>query len=149
MDDEYTTSSSLSTKSPCEIIIDSAFKSDAALSGKRKIQTCLIRVFIGGKTSTQVQPFLCGLQRSRSWWDFQYIDFPVVQFMSTDDLKLLRWDRDITFLIDWLLESDIHYILNHVHQGFPRMTCRNIQTQLSRLVNHRGFPSKLSNFSPR
>lgn len=57
--------------------------------------------------------------------------------------KASRLDpSDIT---EWLIDSDIHFILSHVHQGMLLQhhhdwTVDNIESQLSRLMNHRGFP---------
>ena len=46
-----------------------------------------------------------------------------------------------TDLIDWLLDSDIHIIATHVHQGIPRWSASIVYTELQRLRNHCGFPS--------
>ena len=43
-------------------------------------------------------------------------------------------------LIDWLLDSDIHIIATHVHQGIPRWSASIVYSELQRLRNHCGFP---------
>jgi hypothetical protein len=129
---------------------DDGFDSDlallraAAIPGKilkEKVKDVVIRVFLGGRASVQVQPFMTSLELCRSTWDSTYEYFPTVEFMTTDGLKRRGWHRDVRFLIDWLLESDFHYILNHVHQGMQMYNCCDIPEQLLRLRTHKGFPS--------
>jgi len=120
-----------------------AFESDFQREKRRRtdIDAVVIRAFIGGHASVQVQPFLEALGKARSWWDPRYEKFPRVEFMNNDDLKRFGWHRDPRFLVDWLLESDIHYILNHIHQGNPQFNCAQLLQQCQRLYNHKGFPS--------
>ena len=74
-----------------------------------------IRVLTGGWDSTQTGPFSSALISSRSYFDISGSTTPTVEYLSTDRAKQLKWG--ITEIVDWLLAADIHYILNHVHQG--------------------------------
>ena len=109
----------------------------------------LIRVFLGGKRGINVGPFLVALQI--------ILDDVRVETMDTDQLKLLGFSpSDLT---DWLLESDAHLILSHVHQGIisphvgltvcsVKWTAENLTSELMRLKDHPGFPNGLQIWCP-
>ena len=64
---------------------------------------------------------------------------PIEEYLDTDGVKDLGWG--LTQLIDWLLEADIHFILNHIHQGMTDVDCRGVNGNLHRLYHHPGFPN--------
>ena len=78
----------------------------------RKIK---IRVFMGGMASTQTGPFTSALIEAQRYFDVTGKNFPITEYLTTDLARSLHWGiKEIT---DWLLDSDIHFILNHIHQG--------------------------------
>ena len=45
-------------------------------------------------------------------------------------------------MIDWLLQSDIHFIICHLHQHtMPEWDATELITQYKRLESHNGFPT--------
>ena len=78
----------------------------------RKIK---IRVFMGGMASTQTGPFTSALIEAQRYFDVTGKTFPITEYLTTELARSLHWGiKEIT---DWLLDSDIHFILNHIHQG--------------------------------
>ncbi len=61
--------------------------------------------------------------------------------------QLFKRGMGITKLIDWLLESHIHIVLTHIHQGFSthgngvNVDMNEMMLDLLRLRYHVGFPS--------
>jgi hypothetical protein len=46
-------------------------------------------------------------------------------------------------LVNWLLDSHVHFILSHVHQGigpYLHWNMKDLENELQRLSNHFGFP---------
>jgi hypothetical protein len=69
---------------------------------------------------------------------------PVVETVSNsnDSIRRQKWSpRD---LVDWLKNSNLHFIISHVHQANltnpPHWEARNVQRCLSSLGAHQGFP---------
>ena len=61
-------------------------------------------------------------------------------------IKELGWGPQQ--LVDWLLCSDVHFILSHVHKGMSALgesqmgwNMLLLQKQLMRLRDHRGYPN--------
>jgi len=69
-----------------------------------------------------------------------------LEYMTNNEIRKKQYTpEDIG---DWLMKSDIHFILSHIHQGlltedYNVWTPATIEHQLSRLQSHRGFPSGL------
>ena len=90
----------------------------------------------------QNQSIIVGVQFKAAWyrsnitskqWNVEYIEVKNIN------------ENHMTprMLVDWLLGSDIHFILSHVHQGIASYLQWNVQElefQLQRLTNHLGFP---------
>jgi len=104
-------------------------------------QKVIIRVFLGGHKGAQSIPWTSALQMLR---------LPenrfLVQEVTIKDVK----DREFTprGLVDWLLDSDIHIILSHLHQGSSGQNEQQLgwnmdelARQVSRLRDHVGFPT--------
>ena len=71
----------------------------------------------------------------------EYIE-PIIEYVDAKFIGDNNWTSKQ--LIDWLLKSDIHFILSHVHQG---LEVRNIFWEKNELMNelkllsyHIGFP---------
>ena len=64
-----------------------------------------------------------------------------VESMSLDDFKMSG--MTFTNLVDWLLESHIHFIICHIHQGMENTlwSIEDIYTEIQRLRPHPGFPN--------
>jgi hypothetical protein len=97
-----------------------------------------MRVFLGGEDGVQVGPFKAAWTRAdvtqKENWDIQYL--------TVNYINEIGWsEKD---LIDWLLDSHVHFILSHVHQGIGRFLEWNMEIlefQLQRLKFHLGFPN--------
>jgi hypothetical protein len=72
-------------------------------------------------------------------WDDQLTYLPIEEYLDTDGAKTFGWR--IVEIVDWLLEADIYFILNHIHQGMNDIDCRSININLQRLYHHPGFPN--------
>ena len=115
-------------------------------SGTVRQNQYLIKVFIGGKSGIQLTPFEQALHRVISEYtrDFNPGLLEVkVEFISTTTVSKHKWLPK--HLIDNLLDSDMHFILTHIHQG---LTAKNIGwliqpllDNLERLKYHPGFPN--------
>lgn len=109
----------------------------------------LIRVFTGGSASIQVGPFTSALSLFIKTFNEQQQealnDSPkriVAEYMGVNEVCKQRWTA--SSLIDWLLHSDVHFILAHVHQGISshgmEWNMHETKVQLMRLKYHTGFP---------
>ena len=104
----------------------------------------LVRVYVGGSAGTQVSNFERGFHTAASL---------LMPMLGAKHLKLEKLNikevcakkMTISDLIDWLLASDIHFILSHLHQGFYRhnvfVDMNDMMKQLLRLRFHHGYPS--------
>ena len=101
------------------------------MSKKRK-KTLVLHVFLGGMKGVQVEAFTVAI--SALLIKFKNVD---VFYLTTSQLRAKHTPK--TF-VDWLLLSDIHFILSHVHQS-TRWNCRHIAHKFSRLIGHPGFPA--------
>jgi hypothetical protein len=97
-----------------------------------------VNVFLGGQDGVQVTPFKSAWQNlniQRNW---------IVQYISVGYINELHWSpKD---LVDWLLNSRVHIILSHVHQGVAdalQWNLIDLEMELQRLKFHTGFPNLL------
>jgi hypothetical protein len=97
----------------------------------------VIHVFKGGVNSIQSGPFI----EAVSIYDFDKIS---VEYMTVKDVKDRQWEPKN--LVEWLLSSDVHFILCHVHQGLEPLHWNMLvlQQQLGRLHYHDGFPNGIN-----
>jgi len=98
-----------------------------------------IRVFVGGRGSVQQEKFAAALVSIMHVFDPDLKSFPKEEYLDTDGAKDFGWG--ISEIVDWLIQSDIHFILNHIHQGMIDTDCRIINENLQRLYHHPGFPN--------
>lgn len=122
---------------PTEIF--NSFVANGEAAENSQISNILIRVFIGGRDSVQQDKFADAMMSTRHIWDVKMKHFPRQEYLITDTAKDRGWG--IVEIVDWLLESDIHFILNHVHQGITAIDCRAVNVNLQRLYHHPGFPN--------
>jgi hypothetical protein len=111
----------------------------------------LIRVFLGAPGGINVGPFKSSLG-SIIGSTCREKDF-VVETVSTDEIKRRKLSPEA--VVDWLEQSDYHFILSHVHQGITggviwgagitdvtiQWGSTEIEKQFGRLASHRGFPT--------
>ena len=96
----------------------------------------LIRVYAGGQESPQVGPFI-----SIGHVIGQLIGKRIRQeFLYVADIRERGWSP--YDLVNWLLESNYHFILTHPHQGNPRWDCSEVYAAMTDLEDHPGFPYK-------
>ena len=127
-------------------------ENDSALKFKLLIETMnmspvkqrnhiLIRVVHGGDKSPQLDKFQAAYQSFLL--EFKEEMKITIEYLGPKEVGKKRWMPNQ--LIDWLLESNIHFILTHINQGRSShglMWCmRDMIDQLSRLYYHLGFPS--------
>ena len=103
----------------------------------------VVHVFAGGFSSPQLSFFLNAINHLSplisAHGQLRYNSPPTVEYQHVQNMRLLRWTPND--LIDWLLASDIHFILTHPHQGVPRWDVSELHGALQRLRNHPGFPN--------
>lgn len=101
----------------------------------------IIRVFLGGHKGAQSIPWTSALQ---------LLQLPKhrfgIQEITIKDVK--DWEFTPSKLVDWLLDSDIHVILSHLHQGSSGQNEQQmgwnmdeLARQVNRLRDHVGFPA--------
>ena len=103
----------------------------------------LIRVFLGGSKSVQAEDLEYAIVKVvNKCKDSFGLTIRVEKFTNDDVRNRLKWSIDD--LIDSLLESDIHIISTHVHQGNVSKTDSwnmfNISNNINRLEYHLGIP---------
>jgi hypothetical protein len=95
------------------------------------------KVFVGAEKGVQAELFTAAWYRSgcvdRNWR---------AEYIYTRHVNLNHWSPST--LVDWLLDSDFHIILTHVHQGIVAAlgwNMEDLEEQLQRLASHNGFPN--------
>lgn len=103
----------------------------------------LVRAFTGGDKAVQRHAFFCALKNTLSAVGKKHNVSTCYEYMDTKSLCKKGWGPDK--LIDWLLESNMHFITAHVHQGLRShglsWDLSVFLPQLQRLKFHVGFPS--------
>lgn len=138
----------MSVRAFAEAIDDSLSDSDrythainyaSSLIRAPKEKKCIIiRVFTGSvEGGHQFGPFIAAFNQL----GFSRDQRIRLETINVQEIKDLRWRaRD---LIDWFLESHIHFILSHIHQGLQpaHWDMEDLLVELNRLYFHTGFPS--------
>jgi len=101
-----------------------------------------VRVFAGGYDSPQLVFFRNGIEILDRLIPTNNFFHPtksgkMVEYHYVHEMRTLRWSPDD--LIDWLLDSDIHFVVTHPHQGNPRWDVSQLHRALERLRLHPGF----------
>lgn len=106
----------------------------------------IVRVFTGGSGSLQEGPFTSALSlflKTKQVSDDSSSSRILVEYIGVNEVCKKRWTS--SNLIDWLLHSDVHFVLAHVHQGISSHSMEwnmcDTKAQLMRLKYHRGFPN--------
>ena len=114
-----------------KMIVWNIIKYKKRIAGKK-----IIKVFLGGQNGVQVIPFKSAWQKINIEKDW------AVQYITVGYINDMEWSpKDF---VDWLLDSHIHIIPSHVHQGINDWLCWNmidLENQLQRLKFHLGFPN--------
>jgi hypothetical protein len=68
-----------------------------------------------------------------------------IEYLTISDVKKRKWKpKDI---IDWLIDSDVHFVLTHIHQGLDQLNWNMSELYNNevdqRLLKHKGFPETL------
>ena len=68
-----------------------------------------------------------------------------IEYLTIADVKKRKWkSKDI---IDWLIDSDVHFVLTHIHQGLDQLNWSMSELYYNevdqRLLKHKGFPETL------
>lgn len=102
----------------------------------------LLRVFYGGSASVQSIPFLAAAGEITTLSESDLY----VETVDICQLKDRNWSA--VDLVDWLLGSDVHFVLSHVHQGKSNegtnqmgWDVHRLEEELWRLSDHKGFPT--------
>ena len=106
----------------------------------------IVAIFTGGLNGVQVQQFEFALSLVIQEFELYYNPGKlqiVVVSISARDVSNSRMTP--TQLVDKLLESDVHFILSHIHQSILDRhigwCMDDVLTNLERLKYHAGFPS--------
>ena len=115
---------------------------DAIVAAPKQVGgTKIVRVFLGGKDSTQSGPFLSAMATVRKKWASR-VNI-VLESITTEELGLLKWQPDQ--FVDWYLQSHVHFLIAHIHQSlYLRALVWDMEfacQQYNRLKYHAGFPS--------
>ena len=105
-----------------------------------KEEEVLIRVYKGNSKGAQSDAFDIAIQRViHSMKDKGH----KVSVKSLDLKRFRQEEMQFSDVIDWLLESHIHFIITHPHQGLETSgwSVQEIYNQVQRLTYHEGFPS--------
>ena len=118
-------------------------------SKNRRDKLFVIRVFCGGLTGNQSSAFKVAMSSILREYHENFMNLNPglirihVEYITNSDVSDRKWLP--SHLVDYLLESDLHFILTHVHQG---LTSKNIGwiipsllKHLHRLKHHPGFPT--------
>jgi hypothetical protein len=111
-----------------------------------------VRIFAGGKNGAQLNQFNAfrgelGLfinhQKQLTGIDLD-ISFEILKNKNVIEYDYGTNIEEPDDLVNWLIDSDIHFILCHVHQGSMgnlQWNMVDLENSLYRLENHVGFPS--------
>jgi len=104
-----------------------------------------IRVFTGATMGNQSQVFFPAMAAIQSKLITAFQQHKVelilnIESMKAEEIRELQWTP--SQFIDWLLESDIHFILAHMHQGLDKLkwNMEELLQQYERLSDHVGYP---------
>lgn len=95
----------------------------------------VVRVFVGGYSNHQESCF------NQAWATSSlFKEGATKEVLYHDNVRMKRWG--FVEIIEWLKESDIHFILCHMHQGRKQQQwdCTQLYLNLMDLQYHLGFP---------
>jgi hypothetical protein len=98
-----------------------------------------LRVYFGGHSSVQRQPFSTALSKRLRELEVEMPDVRfIVEVLTISDLRALKWDISDFFV--WFFSGDLHFITNHPVQAVEFFDSRDLEAQLETIRHHRGFP---------
>ena len=82
-----------------------------------------VRVYCGGEDNVQGGPFKAAVRALQTQQRSLSLRTPsfIVEYCYIKTIRENNWT--IHDLLTWLLDSNIHFILTHVHQGIPYWNC--------------------------
>ena len=105
-------------------------------SRKKSRRVCLVRVFQGRRNARQLEPVQQALA------EFQRKKLIDVEYIDIDTVKMQH--LTIQSIVQWLLSSDVHLIITHMHQGIMellRWNMTDLVLELKLLYNHPDYPT--------
>jgi hypothetical protein len=120
-------------------------------SKKYRKDTITVNVYCGGRNSYQVEPFQLAFQQlseapeyklDEKWYYKISGKNVVVDYLFLHEMR--EANCNCPDLVEWLLKCDIHFIINHVHQGNQDWNIEEVLCELEKLHGHPGFPSGLN-----
>ena len=103
---------------------------------KKSRTVCLVRVFQGGRNARQLEPVQQALA------EFVKRKLIEVEYIDTDTVKMQH--LTVQSIVQWLLSSDVHLIITHMHQGIMellRWNMTDLVLELQLLYSHPGYPT--------
>ena len=97
----------------------------------------IVRIFCGGINSYQEEALIPALD------EFKVKDLITVENLYVHEVK--KYKMTIKDLIDWLLFSNVHLLICHIHQGivdYLQWNMDEVIFEIKRLSNHDGYPTK-------
>lgn len=112
----------------------------------------IIRAFLSGHGSPQVEPWKFALTQWKQAMVNTFSEVGIVMECETMDSEGVRKasHTESTF-VEWLLDSHVHFILGHIHQGIIGLGWDLdvlYKQQIPRLYYHPGFPTGKELFCP-
>ena len=108
------------------------------------IEKFVVKVFAGGRFSPQIFPFLTALKSLneliKNSGAFELAEANI-EIRYVEQMREEGWSPND--LVDWLLQSHMHVILTHPHQGVPRWDVSEVYAAIQNLKYHHGFPNGL------
>jgi len=100
----------------------------------------LVRIFSGGKQSTQSGPFFAALKAYK-----RQVGARTLQVEVMDTRMLCDMSLSPNQFVMWFLQSNVHFLIAHVHQSLLlhnlKWDMREALSQFQRLKYHTGFPT--------
>ena len=103
---------------------------------KKTRRLCLVRVFQGGRNARQLEPVQQALA------EFERKKLIDVEYIDIDKVKTQH--LTVQSIVQWLLSSDVHLIITHMHQGIMellRWNMTDLVLELQLLYSHPGYPT--------
>ena len=98
---------------------------------KKTRRLCLVRVFQGGRNARQLEPVQQALA------EFERKKLIDVEYIDIDKVKTQHFT--VQSIVQWLLSSDVHLIITHMHQGIMELLGWNmidLALELQLLYSH-------------
>jgi hypothetical protein len=101
--------------------VKSSISEHAIEQVQKKIKESMLGESLPERNARQLEPALAQFQRKKLI-DVEYIDIDTVKMQHLT----------IQSIVQWLLSSDVHLIITHMHQGIMELLRWNMTNQLGR-----------------